>query len=132
MPLGSVDVHYKAQQEAMKAGPRIFRVGNQKVMGYGLTKAELKRQFLSAGYNTLKGSRWRSAILEWTDKDLFGDFVSIPTDVLLDKKETRDWCVIFVNMAVEEMDKLKATAERESAIAYPSELHMRYAICPIY
>lgn len=131
MPIGSNDMHYYAQHEAVNAGPREFNVRGSTRLGYGLTKAEIKRLFQQKGYNVTTGSRWRSTILEWKNPYMYGDVVSIDDHTLMNKRETSDWCIVFVLLSDEEQTYLLESAKRAGLTALPKELRVGFEVCAV-
>ena len=124
-------MHYYAQKEAMKAGPRVFEVLGGKRIGYGLTKEELKRLFLKHGYNISTGSRWRTAIQEWRDPHTYGDVISTEDRILLNKKENTDWCVVFTLLSKTDQDRLLRCAADAGLLALPRELRGAWDVCAV-
>lgn len=131
MPIGSNDMHYYAQHEAVNAGPREFNVNGMKRLGYGLTKAEIKRLFQQKGYNVTTGSRWRSTILEWRNPYIYGDIVTIDDHTLMNKREILDWCIVFVLLSEEDQQRLLRVAETRGLTALPREHRGGFEVCAV-
>ena len=124
-------MHYYAQKEAIRAGPREFNVLGEKRIGYGLTKDELRRLFLRHGYNTRTGSSWRTAIQEWREPATYGDVVSTEDRILLNKKENTDWCVVFTILSKTDQDRLLRCAADAGIPALPRELRGAWDVCAV-
>ena len=129
MPLGSSDMHYYAQREAIQQGPRAFNVNGEIRLAYGLNKSEVKRLFMKHGYNTTTGSRWRSTLMEWKDPELFGDFITVDGKTLMNKRETTDWSVLFVRLTKSEQISLLLASEKEGILALPREQRAELTVC---
>ena len=120
MPPGSNDMHYIAQRLALQEGPREFNIRGNDRMAYGLTKTELKKLFHTYNYNTTTGSRWRSCIGEWLDKDLHGDMCTIDRELIANKREDLKWAIVFLHLDPEDMMKLKKAAEDGDMKSWPT------------
>lgn len=124
----SYTMHSEALSEAIDHGPREFNIRGEVRMAYGLKRAELKALFQKHRYNITSGIRWRSTIVEWCDKDLYCDRLTMDNSVVLDKKDSiSDWAIIFAGITREDLSYLRVKAEDKVIRPWPSDEVWNYA-----
>lgn len=121
-------MHQEAITEAIGKGPRKFIVRGEERLAYGLYRAELKGIFMRGRYNVRTGSRWRTTITDWTDKDLFCDITTEIREVIEDKNDHSDWGVLFAGgISKDDMTYLKMRAEETGIKPWPPMEYWEYA-----
>lgn len=118
-------MHDKAVAAAVKAGPRKIMASNGETFAvYKLTFDELRRLFVSKGYNPNR-SAWRKNIAQWGDPELWGELV--PNNVT--RNDSAGWSVVFFTVSESDVMKLRRFAEDNNIKAAPWEAREAMQVC---
>lgn len=99
-------MHSECYAEAIRKGPRVVNVNGSDRVAYYLSRAELKKVFTKAGFNTRTGVSWLNKILDFKET---WDELAPSEAVILDPRE--DWNMIFIHPNKSEYTALQMHAE---------------------